>query len=578
MKPTRIPCSILILVLSALAGCSVTPPPAKFINSFVPPQPKITRPAALDLDIPPIPSGYYQHEAPVLWADVQTSTNNSADADQRVMQAEARFKSGTELLAAGQAAAARIEFDASMALLTGGSQNLADRARLEAKFRELTEAIYRLELEKSLSASPNAEPAFDSNPVEEIVEMTFPVEPGLTGQVKAQVMATVSQLPLEAADPVVGFINYFSGTRGRRVLVYGLTRAGRYAPMIRRILDEEGVPQELIYLAQAESSFTPRAVSRMRATGMWQFIQSRGREYGLTQTGGTDDRLDPEKATRAAARHLRDLYTQFGDWYLAIAAYNCGPMNVERAVQRSGYADFWELYKRNLLPRETANYLPIILAMTIMSKNAKDYGLEGLVPDAPLEYDTLKVPSATHLSLLADSTGRPISEIRDLNPAILKLTAPENYDVHVPKGSGSNVMAALEAIPAEKRTSWRFHRVGGSDTMSAIARQYGTSEKSIATANRVEEITPEAGDLLVVPVSYPDSKPVVARSTKSSSSKARASTKKRTAVTKASVKEQSKPKPTLTAQAKRQPQKTSAKPRTIAAATLVRNTPRTQSR
>src|SRR5262249_41775985 len=148
---------------------------------------------------------------------------------------------------------------------------------------------------------------------------------------------------------------------------------------------------EIIHLAQAESGFIPRAVSRARATGMWQFMGWRGNQYGLLQTPYLDDRLDPEKATRAAARHLRDLYAEFGDWYLAIAAYNCGPGNVEKAVERTGYADFWMLRERGALPVETTNYVPIILAMTIMAKNSSEYGLEGLAYDAPLEYDTMDV-------------------------------------------------------------------------------------------------------------------------------------------------------------------------------------------
>ena len=159
--------------------------------------------------------------------------------------------------------------------------------------------------------------------------------------------------------------------------------------MIQRILDEEGVPQELIHLAQAESGFIPRAMSSKAAGGMWQFVKFRGQEYGLTQTKYTDERMDPEKATRAAARHLHDLYNQFGDWYLAIAAYNCGPGAVQRAVERTGYADFWELRRRAVLPAETTNYVPIILAMTIMEKNAAEYGLTGIQFDPPIEYDTV---------------------------------------------------------------------------------------------------------------------------------------------------------------------------------------------
>ena len=232
-------------------------------------------------------------------------------------------------------------------------------------------------------------PGFEKSPLEDILEMTFPVDPKLKTKVKEEVQATVSQLPLAVNDAVLGFIHFFSG-RGRKTMIAGMQRAGRYRPLIQRILDEEGVPQELIYLAQAESGFFPRAVSNKQATGMWQFVQFRGREYGLMQTPYSDDRLDPEKATRSAARHLRDLYHKFGDWYLAIAAYNCGPGNVEKAVERTGYADFWELRSRRTLPLETTNYVPIILAMTIMAKNAKEYDLDGVVPDPPLEYDVVK--------------------------------------------------------------------------------------------------------------------------------------------------------------------------------------------
>ena len=206
--------------------------------------------------------------------------------------------------------------------------------------------------------------------------------------------ATVSQLPLAVNDAVLGYINYFS-SRGRRTLVYGLERAGRYRPMIQRVLDEEGVPQELIHLAQAESGFIPRAVSRMAAGGMWQFVAWRGQEYGLIQTPIPDERMDPEKATRAAARHLHDLYQEFGDWYLAMAAYNCGPVTVEKAVERTGYADFWELRSRGVLPAETTNYVPIILAMTIMEKNAAEYGLKDVQLDPPLEYDTVEIAAPT---------------------------------------------------------------------------------------------------------------------------------------------------------------------------------------
>jgi membrane-bound lytic murein transglycosylase D len=235
---------------------------------------------------------------------------------------------------------------------------------------------------------------------------------------------------------------------------------------------------------------------------MWQFMAWRGQEYGLMRTAFTDDRFDPEKATRASARHLHDLYNMFGDWYLAMAAYNCGPVAVARAVERTGYADFWELRARHVLPEQTTNYVPIILAMTIMTKNAAEYGLEGVVPEAPLEFDTIEVDATTHLGLVADLTDAPLAELQDLNPALLKGVAPAGYVLHVPKGTGGMLSASLQMIPAERRAAWRMHKVASGETLASIGKQYGMASGSIAAANGLKQDSPAAGDRLLIPVAY----------------------------------------------------------------------------
>jgi membrane-bound lytic murein transglycosylase D len=337
--------------------------------------------------------------------------------------------------------------------------------------------------------------------------MTFPVDPRLKTKVRDQVAATTSQLPLSVNDTVLGYINYFSN-RGHRTIIAGTQRSGRYRPMIQRILDEEGVPQELIHLAQAESGFIPRAISRAAAGGMWQFLKWRGNQYGLMQTRYTDDRMDPEKATRAAARHLHDLYNEFGDWYLAIAAYNCGPGVVERAVERTGYADFWELRSRGVLPAETTNYVPIILAMTIMEKNAADYGLEGLQLDPPLEYDTVETVAPTSLQLVSDIADASPAQLAELNPAALRGMVPENYTLRVPKGSGKQIMASLQLVPAEHRDSWRMHQVGPGENLAVIARRYGSSAASIAAANKLASAEAQEGDRLLIPAAMRSEAPV----------------------------------------------------------------------
>src|SRR6185369_14972213 len=268
------------------------------------------------------------------------------------------------------------------------------------------------------------------------------------------------------------------------------------------------VPQELIHLAQAESGFIPRAISRAAAGGMWQFLTWRGQQYGLMQTRYTDDRMDPEKATRAAARHLKDLYDEFGDWYLAIAAYNCGPGVVEKAVERTGYADFWELRARGVLPAETTNYVPIILGMTIMGKNAKEYGLEGIQMDSPVEYDTVEIVAPTSLALIADITDTPLAELAALNPAILRGMTPENFSLHVPKGAGNQLAASLQQVPAEHRDSWRMHRVGAGETLASIGKQFGTSPNLIASANNLRSPEAVEGDRLLIPAALRIEAPV----------------------------------------------------------------------
>jgi membrane-bound lytic murein transglycosylase D len=417
--------------------------------------------------------------------------------------AEAHFQKGRGLYHSGEMDAARREFDLAVEKLMDGLDCPEERAAVERRLEKMVEAIHHYDVEGLGAGEDPDQPGFDKSPLDEILEMTFAIDPKLKDKVKEELSATVSQLPLELNDAVVSYVNYFSSERGRRIMAFGLRRAARYRPMISRVLAAEGVPLELMQLAQAESGFMPRAISRARATGMWQFMAHCGRQYGLMSSAYHDDRLDPEKATRAAARHLRDLYNEFGDWYLAMAAYNCGPMCVARAIERTGYADFWELRRRNVLPKETANYVPAILAMIIVAKNAKDYGLDKLEEDPPLVYDTVDIAAPTNLALVADAAGKPLPEIRELNPALLKAVAPAGYAMRVPPDSGARVVAGLNAVPAVKRLSWRLHKVSDGDTVAAIAHRYAVTPAALASANSADLMAgPEAGTVLAIPVVY----------------------------------------------------------------------------
>lgn len=477
------------------AGCGY-PQPSKFQTSFLPPAPKQS-PLTVEIAEPPAPPpNVFLQDVPFLSSNPLPRRSR---ADNTVQRAEQAFQRGRSDYQADDISNARREFDAAVDLMLEASeQNPVDRQDYEKRLDEMVDTIHRFDMAGMGASVAIEDVQFEKAPLEDILQMTFPVDPQLKDKVREQVAATVSQLPLMVTDPVLGYIHYFSA-RGHKTLVAATQRSGRYRPMIQRVLAEEGVPQELIHLAQAESGFMPRAVSRAAAGGMWQFLKWRGREYGLLQTKYTDDRMDPEKATRAAAHHLHDLYNQFGDWYLAIAAYNCGPGTVEKAVERTGYADFWELRNRGALPAETTNYVPIILAMTIMEKNAAEYNLDNLVLDGPLEYDTFEVAAPTSLSLISDLTDTPPSEVLALNPALLKGTVPEGYSLHVPKGKGNQLMAALQMIPPEHRSSWRIHRVAAGETLATIGKRFGVTSSSIVAVNKLEKTDAAEGDWLMIP-------------------------------------------------------------------------------
>ncbi len=411
------------------------------------------------------------------------------------------FASGEANYKAGHLAAARRDFNDAVDWMLESGYNPNSDAKLRELFQKVTDSVYTYELQAFRAGDGFSEAPAEPAAIDEVAEMTFPVDPKVEERAEEAAKSVSHDLPLTVNDVVGSYLNFFQTPRGRAIVENGLRRKGRYAEMIARVLKEEGVPQDLIYLAQAESAFQPLALSRAGARGIWQFVQWRGNEYGLKRSWWVDERMDPERATRAAAQHLRDLYELYGDWYLAMAAYNCGPGNVQKGIERTGYADFWELYKRNALPQETKNYVPIILALTLIAKDAAHYGIS-VEPDQPVETDTVKPGRAIDLRLVAETIDVDVATLRALNPSLLRMITPDDpeFVLHLPRGTSEKFSAEIADIPADKWVSWRRHRVEAGETMTLIAKTYRVTPAAIAEANNLEPGAGlEPGEKLIIP-------------------------------------------------------------------------------
>jgi membrane-bound lytic murein transglycosylase D len=508
---------ILVLTLLSVAiGCHSAKKPTASVPVFQPATPAIQSAQgkqqtskAVQSSKAAAPKASPRTPAPALKAQAQLEKEQPKQAEVRpdpvvevINRAEKQYQAGEQEYSAGHKEAAKQYFDKAFDLLLGSPAEVRNDKRFEQEYERILQGSNKLELMDLQQADNAAEEKSEPAPIDEANEVTnYPVDPNLKAKAAAEIKATHSDLPLMMTDQVAGYINYFS-TRGRGTLEHGLERSGRYREMIERILKEEGVPQDLIFLAQAESGFHPYAVSRVGARGIWQFMGSRARAYNLHHDYFMDERQDPEKSTRAAAHHLKDLYNQFGDWYLAMAAYNSGPGTVQSAVKRTGYADFWELYRRNVLPKETRNYVPIIIAETIMAKNPAQYGLDTITPDSEMAYDTVKITYPVDLRLVAECVDGTPAQLEELNPSLLRMITPKgHFDLHVPAGTADKYQSAIASIPPDMRVWWRYHQVASGETLMSLGRSYHTTARAIAEANQLElGDSVEAGAKLVIPI------------------------------------------------------------------------------
>jgi membrane-bound lytic murein transglycosylase D len=341
-------------------------------------------------------------------------------------------------------------------------------------------------------------------PVDELAEELPEVPPDRAEEERelATQAPPTYDVPMVVNDQVLRWLDYYA-VRRNTSFVQGLERSGRYVERFREIFAEHGVPQDLVYLAHVESAYKTSAYSRAHAKGIYQFISGTARRYGLRVDWYVDERSDQEKSARASASYLRDLYDEFGDWYLALAGYNAGEGRVRRAIARSGSKDFWVHSEKRLYRRETRNYVPAILAAILISKEPEKYGFT-FTPESPLVYETIQVEGAADLRVLAECAGTTVDVLRDLNPALRRMQTPPDAttDVRVPPGTGGATLARLSEVPVRDRVLFTLHRIRRGDTLGAIARRYGVSVHSIQIANGMGRSTMiREGRTLKVPTS-----------------------------------------------------------------------------
>ncbi|MGH7320622.1 MAG: transglycosylase SLT domain-containing protein [Candidatus Rokuibacteriota bacterium] len=310
---------------------------------------------------------------------------------------------------------------------------------------------------------------------------------------------SIPSYPIVVNGSVEALIDHFTARERERFGLW-IARSGRYLGMIRRVFRERGLPEELAYTAMIESGFSPRAVSRVGAKGLWQFMEATARRYGLVVNRWVDERFDPVKSTEAAAQYLGDLYGMFGHWFLAQAAYNAGEARVARAIQRAKTTDFWALTQTRHLPNETKMFVPQILAATVITQAPARYGFE-VTREPPLGYDEVTVKQALDFETLAALAQVPVDDVRDLNPALrADITPPfETYALRLPVGTGARFEAAL--ANASGLVTWVVHRVGRNQTLADVARIYRVAAQRLAEVNQLRGGRLRGVTELVVPVS-----------------------------------------------------------------------------
>jgi peptidoglycan lytic transglycosylase D len=425
-----------------------------------------------------------------------------------IQTSQQHFETGERELKAGHLERARLEFDSAVEVLLRSPYGARTDARLREHFDRLIDRINAYEVTALTQGDGFTEKRYEAAPIDELLKTatTFaapPADEATKAAVAADLETNGHDIPIPQHSKVLSYVEVFQ-TRLRDYIQDSLTRGARYLPMIQNVFRAEGLPLDLAYIPIIESAFKTNAVSKANARGPWQFMKATAREHGLKSDWFIDERSDPEKATYAAAQYLKTLSGMFdGDWNLVLAAYNGGPGRVQRAMQRSGLTDFWDLAAGpKYLPRETREYVPMILAAMIIARNPLQYGFE-LAAAEPIAYDKVAVPRAIDLRRVAEWAGTTVDEIQALNPELRRLTTPvkyPDYEVKVPAGTADRLQERLsEATPAEF-TALKWYTVKKGETLLTVSRKFGVARAEVAEANNLvvsSHVRP--GQQLIIP-------------------------------------------------------------------------------
>ncbi|HEX5107514.1 MAG TPA: LysM peptidoglycan-binding domain-containing protein [Vicinamibacterales bacterium] len=416
------------------------------------------------------------------------------------------FDRGQKELREGHLEMAKAEFNRSLEVLLESRYGARTDPRIREHFDRLVERISAYELTALAQGDGFTEKKYEPATIDDLLAISTFEQPPATPETKQVVSADLQETPHDIDIPlnakVLQYVQAFSG-RLKGYLEDGLSRGAQYLPMIQEVFRAEGLPLDLAYVPLIESAFKPSALSKAKAKGIWQFMRGTGLENGLQHDWYIDERADPEKATRAAAKYLTTLYGMFGDWHLALASYNGGPGRVQRAMKRSRRDDFWALTSSTrYLPRETRDYVPLILAAIVVARNPAQYGLN--IAELEIQRsEQITVANPIDLRKVAEWAGVPVETIQNLNPELRRWTTPvreTDYQLNVPEGTGEQILASMAAADPEELVSFNRHIVKKGETISTIAKKLKVSRTDLAEANYLRTSARlTAGQQLIIP-------------------------------------------------------------------------------